>query len=152
MINRLNNLERLAAYTGERCFESSSYEKKSRYDEENDRYIDWGANEDDGRDNPCDEDGGCILADITGAGAIVRIWTAEPRQGHIKIFIDGAKTPVVDFPFAELFDNDLHPFCDSQFCYDASRGKNCYVPITFNKSCKILTYDDWGRYFQVNYI
>ena len=152
MLNRLNDMERLAVYSDERCFEASSYEKLSKYDEINDCYIDWGANNDDGYDLPQDVDGGYIFADIKGSGALVRIWSAYPKNGHIKIFIDDEKVPVVDFPFISLFENDTPPFSYSQFCYDASRGKNCYVPITFNKSCKVRAYGDWGRYYQINYI
>lgn len=92
-----------------------------------------------------------MLADLSDAGALVRFWSAEPRSGHIKIYIDGSPTPAVDMPFSDFFGSDF-PFNLSEISYDASRGKNCYLPITYNQSCKVVAYDDWGRYFHVGYI
>ncbi|MCI8360224.1 MAG: hypothetical protein HFE86_02675 [Clostridiales bacterium] len=130
---RMTSLESLAqaALAGETCGESSAYNKKSRYDAENDRYVDWDMNWDEGLDAPRSSDGGYIIADLKGPGAVVRIWSADPRQGHVKIFIDGARVPELDIPFIDLFGGGPAPFNLSALCYEAGRGKNCYVPIPY---------------------
>ncbi len=154
VVNRMVDLKSLsqAAPTGEACGESTSYEKLSRYNEETGVYENWDANADNGHDTPRTEDGGYLAADLTGPGALVRIWSAEPRQGHIKIYIDGETEPTVDMPFADLFGTGEAPFNLSALCYDASRGKNCYVPITFNESCRVVFYGDWGMYYHIGHI
>jgi len=154
VVSRLTDLKTLAhpAPSGEKCIESSAYNKLSRYNEETGCYENWGQNWDEGYDAPRTEDGGYIIADMTGAGAVVRIWSANPQQGHVKFFIDGEDEPRIDMPFYQLFGEGEFPFNLKELCYDASRGKNCFVPITYSKSCKIILYDDWGMFYQVNYI
>ena len=48
LINNLTDLEGLAILPvdGEKCAQWSSYDRRSKYDEINDRYIDWAANGD----------------------------------------------------------------------------------------------------------
>ena len=154
MIERMSDLEALAvaAPVGEACGESSAYNKLSKYNEISGKYENWDANDDMGHDAPRTPDGGYLIADLEGAGSVVRIWSADPKQGHIKIFIDGSSIPAVDMPFISLFGSGEFPFNQSALCYDAARGKNCYVPINYNNGCKIVLYDDWGMYYQVNYV
>ena len=153
MIERMDDLKGLAvAAEGETCCESSAYNKLSKYNIVTGKYENWDANDDMGLDAPRSPDGGYIIADLEGAGSVVRIWSADPRQGHVKIFIDGSTTPALDVPFISLFGSGEFPFNRSALCYDAARGKNCYVPINYNNGCKIILYDDWGMYYQVNYI
>lgn len=59
---------------------------------------------------------------------------------------------MIDAPFISLFGGGEYPFNLPGLCYDAARGKNCYVPITFNSSCRVVAYGDWGKFYQVNYI
>ncbi|MBC8571402.1 DUF2961 domain-containing protein [Zongyangia hominis] len=154
VVSRMTDLESLAApaRAGEKCWESSAYNKKSKYNETTGHYENWGQNGDEGYDAPRSEDGGYIIAEMEGPGSIVRIWSANPQQGHIKIFIDGDPTPAVDMPFSQLFGSGEFPFNQSELCYDAARGKNCYVPITYNESCKVVLYEGWGMFYQVNYV
>jgi Protein of unknown function (DUF2961). len=151
MLSRLTDLKSLATYSDERCIEASSYERLSRYDTETDTYVNWDANDDDGHDTPRLPGGEFVFADIDGPGAIVRIWSAQPEDGHIKIYLDGSGIPAVDRPFRELFEGDA-PFDNHELCYDAARGKNCFVPITFQNGCRIIADEGWGRYYQINYI
>ena len=154
VLERMVDLKGLAtpAPNGERCYESSAYNKLSKYNEETGEYENWEQNWDEGYDAPRSEDGGYIIADAKGPGAIVRIWSADPREGHIKIFIDGESVPRVDMPFKDIFGSGEFPFNLEEICYDAAKGKNCFVPITYNESCKVILYDDWGMFYQVNYI
>lgn len=153
MVERMLNMEELAypATSGERTKESSAYNKLSRYDEETNSYLNWDQNWDEGHDGPTTEDGGRIFADIKGPGSIVRIWSANPQAGRLKIIIDGNET-ILNKPFQDYFNGKGgFPFTLEQLSYDAGRGKNAYIPITFQESCKIVAYDDWGMFYQVNY-
>ena len=117
--------QQAAAPAGETCSESSAYNKASKYDAGTDTYVDWDANWDEGLDAPRSADGGYVIADPTGPGSIVRIWSADPRQGHIKVFIDGGEVPEIDMPFIDLFGTGPAPFDLPELCYEAGRGKNC---------------------------
>jgi len=151
MLDRLTDLKSLVSYSDERCLEASSYERLSRYDEVTDTYVNWDANEDDGHDTPRLQSGEFLFADIDGPGAIVRIWSAQPEEGHIKIYLDGSDVPAVDRPFREIFGSSS-PFDNSELCYEVARGQNCFVPITFQNGCRITAEEGWGRYYQINYI
>ena len=163
MVNRMTNLETLAtpALPGEKCSEFSSHQKTSQYNATTQRYENWAANDDDGKDTPRQEDGGMVMADITGAGALVRFWSAFPQSGHVKIFLNGESEPTIDMPFKDYFNTaqSTFPFNLPQLSYEVGRGKNCYIPITFSDSCKVVAYggcgesnSNWGRYFQINYV
>ncbi len=153
IVGKMTDLQSLAqpVTEGERSAESTSYDRRSRYDEATGKYIEWGANDDWGTQFETTSDGGKILADIKGAGAIVRIWSAQPKTGHVKIFIDGESEPALDMPFINYFGGGF-PFNLNSMAYESGRGMNCYVPITYSSSCKVVAYDDWGKYFHIGYI
>ncbi|MBQ9080839.1 MAG: DUF2961 domain-containing protein [Clostridia bacterium] len=135
---------------GERSAEFTSYNRKSAY--ENGQYVNWNANGDGGSYIRKQGDGGYVVAEIDGPGYISRIWSATAGTGHIKIYIDGSNQPVVDTAFQNLFSGNTVPFTYDNLCYlNDARGYNCYVPITFSKSCRVVMYDDWGKYYIINY-
>ncbi len=153
LVKKMTDLSSLSSpvIEGETSGEFSSYDRRSVYNELSGKYEHWDANDDHGDSLKRESDGGLILAELQGAGALVRFWSAEPRSGHIKIFIDGQSEPAVDMPFYKLFEGEF-PFNLSGISYDSGRGKNCYLPISFNSSCKVVVYGDWGRYYHVGYI
>ena len=150
--NGLTDLSALAKVveSGEKSWESSAYDKASRYNEETGKYEGWFADSDWGYDSPSNGDGGIIAAEMEGPGVLTRIWSASPSNGHVKIWVDGKV--VIDMPFKDLFGTGSFPFNLSELCYFAGRGANCYVPITYNESCKVVLYEGWGQYFQINYL
>ena len=155
MVDRMTNLEALAlpAEEGERSFEASSYNKSSRYNEETGQYESWDNNDDSGlSDLPRTEDGGWVFADIKGPGALVHLSTGTANSGHVKIFIDGQQTPAVDMAFRDYFGTGEFPYNQPELCYIENRGRNCFIPVTFNESCKVIAYDDWGMYYELHYI
>lgn len=137
----------------------SSYARKSQYTDG--AYVNWRENGDGSNVLGTTEDGGHLIADITGAGYISRIWSATAGPGHVKIYIDGETEPTIDLPFTDYFNCKSAPFVYENLVYggadaDAARGKNNYVPITFAESCKIVAYggfgdDGWGKYYHINY-
>jgi hypothetical protein len=158
LINRLTDLEHLAALPapGEKCAQWSSYDRASKYDEASGKYIEWAANGDnDGiirevvravREPPL-----LVFAEMEGPGVIWRIWSALAKEGHVKIYLDGAAEPVVDLPFIGYFNCKNEPFTRPSLVHETARGQNCYVPIPYQKSCKITAEGDWGAYYHFTY-
>lgn len=151
---RLTDLKHLAFMPkkGEKAYEQSSTDKRSRYDKERDLYIDWDANADSDGILHTLPDGGRVLAAMEGPGCLWRIWFALPcAKGRIKIFLDGGETPVIDCSPTELFGGGPEPFNLPNLCYEQTSGYNCYIPIPFNHSCLVVGYSEFGAYYQFSY-
>ena len=148
IVRRLNDMEFLATLPqpGERCAQWSSWDRRSQYDATARQYVNWAANGD-GDGYIRKEGDEFVFAEIDGPGVIWRIWSAMPKEGHVKIYLDGAQTPAVDLPFIGYFNLENAPFTYPALVHETARGQNCYVPIPFQKSCKITAEEDWGRYY-----
>jgi hypothetical protein len=152
LIGRLTDLEYLATLPepGEKCSQWSSYDRASKFDEASGKYIEWAANGDnDGIIRK--ENGKLVFAEIEGPGVIWRIWSALAKEGHVKIYLDGAAEPAVDLPFIGYFNCKNEPFTRPALVHETARGQNCYVPIPFQKSCRITAEGDWGAYYHFTY-
>ncbi len=152
IVRMMVDFERLAVLPmpGEKGGSFSSYDRRSRYDEANDRYVAWDYNADWAGVIRREGDQG-VMAEMDGPGVIWRIWSARPGKGAVKIYLDGSDTPAVDLPFEDYFDARAVPFLFPELSYTAAHGKNLYVPIPFNKSCKIVADEGWGAYYNINY-
>ncbi|MFQ6036229.1 MAG: glycoside hydrolase family 172 protein, partial [Sedimentisphaerales bacterium] len=152
LINRLTDLEHLATLPapGEKCAQFSSYDRRSKYDEATGKYVNWSANGD-GTGIIRKENGELVFAEMQGPGVIWRIWSALAKKGHVKIYLDGADEPAVDLPFEGYFNCQNEPFTRPALVHETARGLNCYVPIPYQKSCKITAEGDWGRYYHFTY-
>jgi hypothetical protein len=80
-----------------------------------------------------------VLLDAAGPGAIVRIWTAT-TTGTLRIHIDGAATPALEAPLAELLRGAVSPFV-APLAHVTARGNNLYFPFPFARHC-LVTVDD----------
>lgn len=152
LISRLTDLSRLAILpgVGEKTAQWSSYDRASRYDAGSGKYEGWDANGD-GSGIIRKEGDSLVLAEMEGPGCIWRIWSAEPQKGHVKIYLDGAETPVIDLPFRAYFDRTSPPFTRPALVHTVARGWNNYTPIPYAKSCKIVAEPGWGQYYQFVY-
>jgi hypothetical protein len=152
LINRLTDLEHLATLPapGEKCQQWSSYDRRSKYDQASGKYVGWFANGD-GNGIIRKEGDTQVFAEMEGPGVIWRIWSALANKGHVKIYLDGAAEPAVDLPFIGYFNRENEPFTHPALVHMTARGQNCYVPIPYQKSCKIVGQGDWGRYFHFTY-
>lgn len=150
IVKRLYDLELLAwpPVPGERSGNFRSYDRSSRYDPEKESYVDWGANAD-GTGVVRMEGKDAVAAELDGPGVIWRIWSAQPQAGHLQFFIDGSDSPALDIPFEEYFNSRSGMFAYPQLVRELSRGKNSYIPIAFQKSCKVVLCEGWGRYYQI---
>ncbi|MGA2497690.1 MAG: DUF2961 domain-containing protein [Tepidisphaeraceae bacterium] len=152
LVKRLTDLDRLAVLPdkGETCAQWSSYDRASKYDAATGKYINWDANGD--GDGFIRREGDTIvMAEMQGPGCIWRIWSARAEKGHVKIYLDGAAEPAVDLPFSGYFDHKNAPFTGTVLVHIVSNGQNNYVPIPYQKSCKIVADKGWGQYFHFTY-
>ncbi len=132
----------------------SSYDRSSRYDAATDTYVNWDANGDGfgGTGNMRMEGEQKVLAEMTGPGCIWRFWSANPQDGHVKIYLDGQAEPAVDLPFKAYFDRSAEPFnCSELVYFTAAQGGNNYTPIPYQKSCKIVADSNYGEFHQISY-
>ena len=152
LVSRLTDLEGLATLPaqGETCAQASSYDRASYYDAKTGTYVGWDANGDGG--GIIRKEGNTfVFAELEGPGCIWRTWSALAQEGHVRIYLDGAAEPTVDLPFDGYFNLKNKPFDYPGLVHDASQGRNNYVPIPYQKSCKIVADEKWGAYFQFNY-
>lgn len=152
LVKRLYDLEQVALIpaSGERTAQFSSYDRKSRIEEDSGQYIAWDANGD--GDGIIRKEGDqLVLAEMNGPGCIWRIWSAQPKEGRVRIYLDGASEPAVDLPFIKYFDGSTAPFDQPGLVHTVARGWNNYVPIPYQKSCRIVAEPGWGLYYQFVY-
>ena len=157
LVKRLTNLERLSTLpdVGEKAQQWSSYDRASKYDEKTGKYVNWAANGD--GDGIIRKEGELsVFAEMEGPGVIWRTWSANAGKGHVKIYLDGAEAPAVDLPFDAYFngkngDQEVKCFTFKGLCYTAANGRDCFVPIPFQKSCKIVAEKGWGQYYHFGY-
>jgi len=153
LVNRLTNLEHLATLPepGEKTAEWSSYDRASQYDAATGKYVKWDANGD-GSGIIRKEGDLSVLAEMEGPGCIWRTWSATAGKGHVKIFLDGAAEPAVDLAFDDYFSRKFEPFTFPSLVYKtAANGFDNFVPMPYQKSCKIVGEKDWGNYYHFNY-
>lgn len=150
LVNRLTDLEGLAVLPeeGEICAQWSSWDRASQYDEATGKYVHWDANGDGGGIIRKEGDLS-VMAEIEGPGCIWRIWSAAAHGGKVKMYLDGAL--VLDMPFQDYFDTKKAPFNFMALVHNTAKGLNNYVPIPFNKSCKIVAENGWGNYYHFTY-
>jgi hypothetical protein len=156
LVSRMTDLQRLSELpaAGERCAQASSYDRASKYEEKTGKYIKWDANGD--NDGVVRREGDrVVMAEIEGPGCIWRTWSAAPHQGRVAIYLDGQETPAVDLPFENYFSGDTAPFNYPMLSYNLAKlgcqGQNLYIPIPFQKSCKVVGDPDWGAYYHFTY-
>lgn len=153
LLKQMVDLEALSVkpLPGERCEQASSYDRASRIVDG--KKVDWFANADVGHYIRVEERNGrreMVMADIRGPGAIVRIWSANPK-GVLRIYIDGAEKPVIEKEFPKLFDGSQgYPFVPP-FAGVRSSGANIYFPIPFASRALVTVEGGEGVFYHVNY-
>ena len=153
LVKRLTDLEHLATLPapGETTKQWSSYDRASKYDAATGKYLRWDANGDNAGIIRKEGDTE-VFAEMEGPGCIWRIWSATAKEGHVKIYLDGASDPAVDLPFIEYFTGKQAPFTRPALVHTtAANGYNNYTPIPYQKSCKIVADKGWGAYYQFVY-
>lgn len=91
-----------------------------------------------------------LICDQTGPGAIVRVWTAA-INGAITMTLDDAEAPTYEGPAAEFFMHPYRKFCsaagvdESLFEGTFQQRNACYLPIPFQKRCRIVWKGDMQK-------
>ena len=169
LFTRLYDMENLARppLQGEQSGNFSSYERGvvnnvetewgSRYDARTDSYINWEAYQD-GIGYIRNEGEDIVIFEKDGPGVIWRFWSAQPLNGHIRIYIDNSPDPVIDIPFMDFFkfyDGSNVPAVINMnlpnLSMILSRGSNRFIPIPYNKHCKIVMEKSFGAYYHITY-
>lgn len=159
LLEKMTNMEMLAIppEKGEMGGNFSSYDRNSSYDPSTDTYSQWGANRD------CDgyirmEKDRLVAFEMEGPGVIWRIWSANPQEGHIRIYTENEQTEKMDMPFRKLFER--YAYDESRVEWPAnfpelmpilSRGRNRFIPIPFNHYCKVTLNPGWGEFYHITY-
>jgi hypothetical protein len=97
---------------------------------------------------------------MDGPGCIQRIWFTHSEYGkpgllnlkneHIRIYLDGEKTPALDVPLEEIFSGKLAGF-PQPLVGESQGGYYCYVPIPYRKGCKVAVEGTGVRFYQIGY-
>lgn len=156
LLNEMIDRDQLARFpdTNYQCLQASSYNRESVSPDQ----PGWFADSDGVSCIRTEEINGqteWVLMEDEGPGCITRIWAVcfyyglENTTGaNIKIYLDGAKEPVINTNFFKLVkgqDIIEKPFADS-----TARAGDMYFPIPYAKSCKV-TMDQKVFYNIINY-
>lgn len=104
------------------------------------------------------------LMNVTGSGTVRRMWmtlwnrNATALRGlKIEMYWDGAKTPAVRAPFGDFFGHSMgHMVAFENACFASPEGRSfdCFVPMPFKKSARIVLVNesqvDNGVYYEVD--
>ncbi len=122
----------------------SSSDRAAQFNTETDKYDNWSSNSDwtgyISREQISGYQYRYLIADMEGPGVIWRIWCAKPANAIIEICIDDDtyETPTITKNWSSLFTGNDSYFSFPGLSYtNSAQGRNCYQPITYNKSCKI---------------
>lgn len=159
LLSEMTDLAKLAEFPEPyfTCVQASSYDRQSVTPDDRDA---WFANLDCGQFIRVEEREGrkeYVMMDAAGPGAIVRIWSANPR-GMLRFYLDGAETPTFEVLMAELLGGN-YPGISRPIAHELSKGWNCYFPIPYAAHCKVtgdeILVEQDGRthrvYYHVNY-
>lgn len=102
-----------------------------------------------------------VLMDAAGPGCVTRIWTADPREGILRIYVDDAPEPLLQGRMDDLLASRPLAFGiggESADNYERSRreeapmGRTTYGPIPFRERCRItIDPEDDYLYYHVNF-
>jgi hypothetical protein len=96
------------------------------------------------------EKDGLVLADLEGPGVIYRIWTPTPTDDVLEFYFDGQDKPTIQVKFRELF-MGRHPAFPRPLVGFGAGGFYSYVPLPYEKSCKVLIRAERMQFYQINY-
>jgi len=83
-----------------------------------------------------------VLLDVKGPGCIYRIWlTGHGENAFIRIYFDGAATPLVEMEIGDFFSGTQPPFLSPLVGNNvvSSGGFYSYLPMPFREGCKITS-------------
>ncbi len=91
-----------------------------------------------------------VLAEMEGPGAIVRIWSANPR-GRLRIYLDDMEKPVIDCPMRDFFEGRFPPI-QPPLAMPSSGGVVSYFPMPFAQRMRVTVDDPGTMYYHVTVV
>jgi len=91
-----------------------------------------------------------VLAEADGPGAIVRIWSANPR-GRLRIYLDDMEKPVIDCPMRDFFEGRFPPI-QPPIAMPSSGGVVSYFPMPFAQKMRVTVEDPGPMYYHVTIV
>jgi len=146
-IEALLNVNRLPILRRGRSFLASSYDRRGgNYDWGN--YLYTSGNQ-------------AVILNEKGPGCITRIWSANPGS-KLKIYLDDKEKPEINMDFREYLEKMPLRYGAGWIkrgtpkMADINRKKEpcgwtSYLPIPFQKSCRVVQEPPLGVYYQINY-
>jgi len=96
------------------------------------------------------EDDGLVLADLKGPGVIYRLWTPTPTDDVMEFYFDGEAEPRIQVKFRDIFLGQ-HPAFERPLVGYGAGGFYSYVPLPYEKSCKVFIRAERMQFYQINY-
>ena len=152
LIEQMVDMQRLAVWAGSNEAVSRQFSSYDRASTSPDKEG-WFANGDAGKFIRKEQHGKRtehVMADMSGPGAIVRIWSANPEGGGtIRIYLDDMEQPALEANLKALTEAGLPEF-PAPFSGLRSRGANLYFPFPYQQRCKV-TVSKAGLYYHIGY-
>ncbi|MBE7175268.1 MAG: DUF2961 domain-containing protein [Mucilaginibacter polytrichastri] len=90
------------------------------------------------------------IFEAKGKGVINRIWTPTPTNDTLDFYFDGHRKPDLSIRFSDLFSGRVFPF-EAPLCANQLGGYFCYVPIAYQKGCRIVFRGKKLEFYQIQY-
>ncbi|PST82179.1 hypothetical protein C7T94_15370 [Pedobacter yulinensis] len=97
-----------------------------------------------------EKDSSLVIFEAKGKGVINRIWTPTPTDDLVDFYFDGAIKPGLTIRFSDLFSGRVMPFL-APLTGNQVGGYFCYLPIPFEKGCKIVFRGKKLEFYQIQY-
>lgn len=88
-----------------------------------------------------------VLAEQDGPGAVVRIWSADPK-GTLRVYVDGGPAPTIEAPMADLLGGKV-AWCPPPLAGTRGGGSSLFLPLPFARSLKV-TCTEKDLYYHVD--
>ncbi|MBE7170308.1 MAG: DUF2961 domain-containing protein [Williamsia sp.] len=91
-----------------------------------------------------------LLFDVEGPGVINRIWTPTPSDDSLDFYIDDLTQAAFTIKYRDLFSGKVFPFV-KPLCNNQLGGYFCYLPIPFQRHCRIVYRGKQTQFHQIGY-
>ena len=95
-------------------------------------------------------DSSLVIFEQKGPGVINRIWTPTASEDTLDFYIDDTLHKAFSICYKDLFSGKVYPFV-SPLCNHQLGGYYSYLPIPFNKFCKIVFRGKTTQFHQIGY-
>lgn len=95
-------------------------------------------------------DSSLVIFEQKGPGVINRFWTPTPSADTLDFYIDDSLNKAFSICYMDLFSGKVYPFI-APLCNNQLGGYYSYLPIPFNKFCKIVFRGKKTQFHQIGY-